>query len=228
MDTLTRVLFLLSAIFFLAFIGLNLYDPKTEIQHDGSIKSFDDYLLYIPKTYQADKASPLVFALSPTADPEPLIAAWSEVADRRGWLVAASRVYKNGLTYEIVLPTVERDLGQIEKAYPIDKSRILLSGFSGGAMGSYRFTLKFPERITAVFANTGMLDRRFSPPYAAKDKLAVLMASPTDFRYQEMKNDKIYLDEQGWKTEWIEFIGGHQIAPAEVYERAARWLETKW
>ncbi len=53
----------------------------------------------------------------------------------------------------------------------------------------------------------------------------VFLASPTDFRYNEMKRDRGFLESHGWKTKWIEFTGGHTLAPYEIYEQAAQWLE---
>ena len=54
------------------------------------------------------------------------------------------------------------------------------------------------------------------------------LASPSDFRYQEMKRDRTFLEILGWKTKWIEFQGGHRIAPAASYDQAARWLIENW
>jgi predicted esterase len=40
-----------------------------------------------------------------------------------------------------------------------------------------------------------------------------------------MKKDKAFLESIGWKTGWMEFEGGHTVAPEAIYEHAADWLE---
>jgi hypothetical protein len=43
-----------------------------------------------------------------------------------------------------------------------------------------------------------------------------------------MKRDRAFLEARGWVAKWIEFPGGHTIAPASAYEEAAAWLEKHW
>ena len=60
-------------------------------------------------------------------------------------------------------------------------------------------------------------------------KTAVFLASPTDFRYNEMKRDRSFVEHHHWKTYWIDFDDGHSLVPASVYEQAADWLdENQW
>ena len=40
-----------------------------------------------------------------------------------------------------------------------------------------------------------------------------------------MQSDRRFLEGLGWETKWIEFEGGHVIAPQKVYKEAADWLE---
>jgi hypothetical protein len=43
-----------------------------------------------------------------------------------------------------------------------------------------------------------------------------------------MLHDWNFLKEHNWKTKWIEFEGGHRIAPDSAYQQAAQWLEEKF
>ena len=65
------------------------------------------------------------------------------------------------------------------------------------------------------------LNKKFNYP---RGKIAVFLASPSDFRYSEMKRDLAFLKSLGWKTEWIEFKGGHKAAPPSAYKEAAKRL----
>ena len=92
-------------------------------------------------------------------------------------------------------------------------------------MGAHAFVRSHPGRVWAIVVNTGMMaDGSLTPDYPP-GKLAVFLASPTDFRYTEMQRDRRFLESRQWKVEWIEFEGGHAIAPAATYEQAAQWLE---
>ena len=110
--------------------------------------------------------------------------------------------------------------------FPIDRSKIIVSGFSGGAMGSHAFAFSYPRLISAVVLNTGMIHEHYTQQKHRypRRKLAVFLASPTDFRYEAMKQDRKFLESLDWKTKWIEFKGGHSIAPDSVYQKAAQWL----
>ncbi len=94
-------------------------------------------------------------------------------------------------------------------------------------MASYDLAELAPEQISALVINTGMMSpslRELEAKYP-KGKIVAYLASPTDFRYREMKADRIWMERLGWRTKWIEFQGGHQPAPDSAYEEAGGWLD---
>ena len=111
--------------------------------------------------------------------------------------------------------------------YPADKSKIIATGLSGGGMASHGLCMYYPRLIYAVAINTGMIHEDFIEgkeyPYP-HNKIAVFLASSTDFRYDEMQRDQRFLKQLGWMTKWIEFEGGHVFAPEWAYHEAAEWL----
>ena len=82
-----------------------------------------------------------------------------------------------------------------------------------------------PHLVSAVVINTGMMEESFMTADYPSEKLAVFLASPTDFRYKEMQRDRAFLESHRWKTKWIEFPDGHTLAPDNLCEQAAQWLE---
>jgi len=50
-----------------------------------------------------------------------------------------------------------RFLDDVKKSYPIDKSKILLSGFSMGSVMSYAIALTMPDTVAGVAANSGYI-----------------------------------------------------------------------
>jgi predicted esterase len=185
-----------------------------------------EYLLYVPGGINGGGKYPLVVALSPSADADSMIAVWRPIADRHRWIILASKVSRNGVDIAPVAKTVLSDVAEVEAAYPVDKAKIIFTGLSGGGMASHYFSYEYPDMVSAIVVNTGMLAENYSmdSPYA-ENKTAVFLASPTDFRYTYMQRDKLFLDSKGWRTRWIEFEGGHTFAPQSAYEEAAEWLE---
>ncbi|MBI4674187.1 MAG: hypothetical protein HY741_21295 [Chloroflexi bacterium] len=187
-----------------------------------------NYLVYHPDGLERGKRYPLVFALSPTADAMSMLNAWAGVAEKHKWLVAASKTFRNEQRMDTSLQQVSDALRAVEKKYPVNTRRVIFTGLSGGGMGSHGFAKFYPARVTAIVINTGMMAEGSATADYPNGKLAVFLASPTDFRYREMQRDRTFLQTHNWKTYWLEFPGGHTLAPPEVYEQAAVWLEANW
>ncbi len=190
-----------------------------------------DYLLYIPKGLDPAKEYPLIIALHPGADAQCMINLWKRNAEKHQWIIFASKKFCNGQdTVKSLADLVSILENNIFASYSIDLDRIAAAGFSGGGMGSHGLAFEYPDLISAVIVNTCMIHRYY---YTVAErypqgKKAVFLASPTDFRYNEMKSDCALLEQQGWKTKWIDFAGGHRIAPQQCYDAAADWLESQW
>jgi predicted esterase len=191
----------------------------------GKVKDEGAYLVYLPDDIEEGKTYPLVFALSPGADAQSMINTWAGVAEKHHWIIAASKEFRNGIAFDITLNELDRELTDVEQAYPINPKQVIFTGISGGGMGSHAMAKFFPTRVSAVVINTGMMEASFMTSDYPVGKLAVFLASPTDFRYTEMQRDQKFLRALQWKTRWIEFEGGHTMAPQEIYAQAADWLE---
>jgi len=183
------------------------------------------YLLYTPDGLEQGKKYPLVFALSPNADPMSMIIAWADTAEKHKWLIAASKEFEVGLDFPTALRLVEAELNDVEKQFPVDRQRVIFSGFSGSSTGAHAFVRAYPGRVWAMVLNSGaMADGSLTAGYPP-GKLAVLLASRTDPAYAEIARDRQFLESRQWKVQWIEFEGGKALAPAATYEQAAEWLE---
>jgi len=193
----------------------------------------DYYILYMPSSIDLDdleKKYPLVLALSPSADANSMINKLDFIADKHDWIIMASKESRNGMSFNDINPILKSRVDEVTGEYPIDESKIIATGFSGGAMTSHAMSFDYPNTISAVVANTGKISDYYLIDINRKanyptNKIAVFLASPTDFRYGEMKNNSDFLEEKNWNTKWIEFEGGHTLAPDSNYEEAAEWLQ---
>lgn len=188
------------------------------------------YILYLPSGLDISKKYPLVVMLSPSADAESVLRPWIKAAQEYKWIILASRQHRNGMEFKQIGNIISNTIRTVTASYPVDRKKVIAAGFSGGGMSSHYLAMAYPQMISAVIINTGMISENYSggENYSYPgNKLAVFLASPSDFRYQEMKRDSRFLKGLGWDTKWIEFEGGHSIAPQETYLEAAKWLDNK-
>ena len=192
-----------------------------------------DYVLYVPSGLDMQRQHALLVALSPGADAWGMIRVWQAVAEKHKWLLYASKVSHNGAPYEETFKILVPSIKAIIAGYPVIPSKVIATGFSGGGMTSHALSCYYPKLIAAVIVNTGMIwDEkptledmlRDDAPHYPHDKIAAFLASPTDFRFETMKRDRLFLEQLGWKTHWLEFQGGHTIAPAATLDEAAEWV----
>jgi hypothetical protein len=188
-----------------------------------------EYVLYLPSELDLQSRHPLLVALSPTADAWGMIRAWQPVVEKHKWLLYASKTSRNGVPYAGIVPPLIAAIKSVSADYPVDKSRIVATGLSGGGMASHCLAYLHPELFAAVIINTGMMaEDQPSWPHPPRGKIAVFVASPTDFRYEQMKKNRVFLESLGWKTHWIEFPGGHRLAPSAILKEAAQWLSQEF
>ena len=157
-----------------------------------------------------------------------MINAWKPIADQRGWIIAASKQFRNGIEWEVVFDQLNAVLDELLRDYPVDPKRVAMMGLSGGAMASHAYAQVTPGRVRAVIANCGMIEEEWMREQYPHSGLVAFVASPTDFRYGAMQRDRAFLEGIGWTSTWIEFPGGHTLAPTSALDQAASWLEKQW
>ena len=132
-------------------------------RNNGSIVSSGEkrqYLLYVPKSYDATRPTPLVISLHggwgwPAMQRD--ISKWNRLAESRGFIV----VYPSGLekVWRVVRrgPGLTKDvrfisdlIDDLEKAYTIDPTRIYANGLSNGGGMAFVLSCTLSDRIAAV------------------------------------------------------------------------------
>jgi predicted esterase len=196
----------------------------------GHIVDETNHVVFVPGGLASDNKYPLAILLSPGADANSMIRHWQPLAEKYKWILVASKVFRNGVSPDAAFDKILELLNQNPLKLPFDKTRVVASGISGGGMGAHMMTFYYPDLVSGAIANTCMIDDFF---YARTNryphgKLAVFLASPTDFRYQNMQKDQNFLKGLGWRTRFIEFNGGHIMAPVKTYEEAVLWFITQW
>ncbi len=216
-------------------ISYDFYEKKPQLislSPDPQIIEEEPCVIYVPSQIDFNKKYPLVIALSPNADAQKLIHTLEKAAEENQWIVYASKRFRNGVAMDKQLREICSILDWVLTNLPVDESKIIAAGFSGGGMGAHAFSYHFPDTVSGVIVNTGMMHKTYrdenSREFYPEKKMAVFLASPTDFRYEDMKHDRRFLQELGWETAWIEFAGGHRYAPPDMWDHALQWLQGSW
>ncbi len=128
------------------------------------------YLLYVPKTYDRTKATPLVISLHPAATwpaVEMNISRWNDVAEEHGFLVVypeGTGAFFGGLgrgpqIWPMGPHSLERDvrfisdlIDKLEAEYNIDANRIYADGMSNGGGMAFALSCRLSDRVAAVGA----------------------------------------------------------------------------
>ena len=122
-----------------------------------------DYLLYVPRSYDASKPTPLIVSLHGAGlwgAAQKDMSRWNDVADREGLIV----VYPSGaggrgvrVWHEGVRPGLSPDvtfiaalIDTISAHYNIDPARVYANGLSNGGGMSFALSCSLSDRIAAV------------------------------------------------------------------------------
>ena len=127
------------------------------IEHEGKTR---EYSIYVPSSYDASTAAPLVFnihAATQDYDVQATVSNLNEVAEREGFLV----VYPNAVTRDFFrgednIGFVDRLLEIAESEYEVDPNRVYSTGFSQGAMMSYALSVLRPHKFAAIATVAGV------------------------------------------------------------------------
>ena len=135
------------------------------------------YRVYVPKSYAASKAMPLVIALHGLgANEDSFFDSYSQLppqlAEKHGFLMAAPLGFRRDCFYGSSIMGAgdaasrrrgehsEKDVLEVlrlmKAAYNVDESRIYLMGHSMGAIGTWALGAKYPETWAALVAFSGV------------------------------------------------------------------------
>ncbi len=227
----------LTALLTAALVVLAGKGAAAEPPPKGRVLDWPDAMVYQPPGDDTQRR-PVVFAFSPSGDAGAVIRQWQGLADRFGLIVHASKRYRNHMPdLPDKLPVIKAQLDQAMASLPVDTRRVILTGMSGGGSFAQALNIRYPGFASALIINTGRIWEPFyAEAYGNLDalraayrqspgsRLAVMLMSPTDFRYGEMQRDCQMLTALGWQVRAIEFAGGHQVAPQAVYTQALGWI----
>ena len=135
---------------------------------------------------------------------------------------------------DIVQAIASRDrivdfIDELIEAYPIDKEKVTLVGFSQGSILSYAVALSYPEKIEKVAALSGYVNPEMAiADYTSNDfsKLKIFAshgAVDQVIPVSWARKVKPFLDNLGIQNEYKEYQVGHGVAPQNFFD-FRNWL----
>ena len=134
-------------------------------------------------------------------------------------------------TFDAAVETLDRFVAEAAAAYPVDRQRLFLLGFSQGSMMSYSFALAQPGRVAGVIAQSGYIP--LTPGLkvdtdALKGKPFILTHGTYDpiIPVQWGREARDYLTQAGADVEYHEFPMGHNVSDQSIAAIGA-WVERR-
>jgi len=179
------------------------------------------YALYLPSSYSAAKAWPIVYFFDPGGRGRRPLERYKDLAEKYGFLMAGSNNSRN------FSPDQSRSVNAIwldtHRRFPLDSHLTYVSGFSGGARVAGLMALSCLQcQIAGVIAHGAGYPTNRSD---AKDKLLYFFAiGNEDFNWSEVMLVRREREDKGLPFRVRVFSGPHQWAAADVMEDAIEWM----
>jgi phospholipase/carboxylesterase len=130
------------------------------------------------------------------------------------------------------LETLHKFIVEAETAYQTKAGETMLMGFSQGAILSYAYAFKFPDKVRNILALSGYMFPEIMPkqlPLAATKKLDFFVSHGTEDPVIPLKwaqNAVGVLETSKLKHVYREYPMGHGITP-EAFRDILNWIQTR-
>ena len=187
--------------------------PKVLINND----ELNSFALYLPKLYNNTTLWPVVFFFDAGGNGAFAIQKYKSIADSLGYIMIGSNVSKNGKTIEESLSIWQLLKNSCLNSLSIDKNRIILAGFSGGARVSCAIAANEPE-IFGVIANSAGAEQLGN--ILNQNTIFIGLAGNGDMNRAEMLGIEQHLLGTSLTHYYIEYDGIHEWSPAKIMLKA--------
>ncbi len=224
MPSLPTVLYAVSII--LLFCLFSSDRASAETITDTGNKQGASFLVYIPDGCKKNQKYPWILGFSPNGRGTRVLNFVKEACDRYHWILVAPNNDGRPKPFLSLDATMLDTINTAVEKYPVDPNNMVCLGYAGGAVEAHHISVLCPDKVKGVIANCGIIHgAALQSTNYPKGKLAVLIASPTDYRFMQMRDNAQFLDGRQWKINWLEFRGGHHWAPRRLFSEAVGWMD---
>ncbi len=183
-----------------------------------------NYTLYLPSTYLAEKKFPVIYAFDPHASGKLPVTLYKELAEQYNYIIIGSNNSKNGNSWEESQTIAAKLFADAGSRLSIDPQRIYLLGFSGGARVANTLTIVNGAINSVICCGAAAPVANSSSP--RNNYCFMGITGNEDFNYIEMKKyDMVDLAGHNIKHTLITFSGKHEWPSKAIMDEAFWWLE---
>lgn len=187
--------------------------PKVLINND----QLNSFALYLPKLYRSNTNWPVVFFFDSGGNGSLPLNKYKSLADSLGYIFIGSNVSKNGQQIEESYSIWNALKNSTLNNLSIDKNRILLAGFSGGARVCCALAEKEPNTLGVIANSAGaqQLEEILNP-----NTIFIGLCGNGDMNRAEMLGIEQHLLGTTLRHYYIEFEGIHEWATPKTMLKA--------
>ena len=184
----------------------------------------ETFQLYLPKSYNQDVQSAIVFIFDPSGNGTKGIKPFMSSAEQFNYILVCSNNTKNG-PYQDNFNYTNRLFSHIFSTLKIDKNQIYTAGFSGGSRLACAIAVLTGAIQGVIACGAGFPNEIDNKPSSESKFSYVGLVGDEDMNYQEMILAKNWLDKFNVDNELFTYEDGHSWPPETQIERAFKWLE---
>jgi dienelactone hydrolase len=192
---------------------------KVLCQQDAS----QSYALYLPKAYTPSHKWPVIYVFDPFARGNVPLEFMKDAAERAGLIVAASNNSRNGPIKDSI-DAAQAMWADTQRRFAIDERQRYATGLSGGARVATTIAQLCGNCMAGVVAQGAGFHDTW-PPSKKSQFVVYGTAGNLDFNYIEMVELDKKLEDLEIPHRLRVFAGGHQYAPAEIWDEVFGWLK---
>jgi tetratricopeptide (TPR) repeat protein len=180
------------------------------------------YALYLPPSYSAHKAWPIIWCISPGGNGLRPVQLLQPAAERFGYILVGANSITNGPWQPIdhALRVMVKD---VEQRLSIDEKRHYGIGFSGGARIILDLAIQKRSRFSGVILCGAVYSSRRQLPRSGRLMIITLVGDSDLAMFEHMQAEEQLA---GRYLQWHEvFAGPHRWPPGDLLEEAVELLE---
>ncbi len=176
------------------------------------------YSLYLPKNYSDSIKFPVLIFFDPHGSGSYPLGLYKSLAEEFGYILMGSNNSKNGLQFDQTNIIASRLINEAQLKFSIDKKRISLAGFSGGAKVALVAAANVPELCSVIYCGASIAFETINqlPP-------ALGFAGEKDLNYTEVMFSGNTLEQKNISHCIVEWKGKHEWSDSLTFEDAFYW-----
>lgn len=183
----------------------------------------ESFSLYLPKQNDLNKLNSIVFIFDPSGRGRNGIRPFIQASEKYNYILVCSNNSKNG-PYQKNFDIANRMFGSVFEKFNIDPKQIYVAGFSGGSRFSAAIAVLTEQMQAVIACGSGFSDNVNYAPVVPIFSYAGIVGD-RDMNYNEMRNNRVFLNKLGFTNSLFVFDGNHRWPPPETILEVFDWLQ---